>query len=346
MSSEETITGYSLNNVAIATIGSHSALQIIHGAQQEGFRTVLICTQERAKLYSSYPLAKPDRLIVVDRFSDLLTDSVQEELLAENAVLIPHGSFVEYVGAQAILDRLRVPVFGNKAVLTWETERHKQREWLITAGVPVPREYPDLAAVDGPVIAKLSGAKGGAGLVSAANREELRQRVDPKMIDHYTFQEYLIGTRYYPHYFYSRMRSRVEILGFDRRDETNIDELYRYREFLDKSPSYVVVGNRPLVVRESLLPQLLADAEGLISSSQQLFSPGLIGPFCLEMVCQDDMKFVAVELSARIVAGTNLYPAGSPYSRYYFAGEMSTGRRIALEIKESLQQGRLTEIIS
>ncbi len=342
----EVIASYNQDKIAIATIGSHSALQIIHGARQEGFRTVLVCTQARAKLYSSFPLASPDRLIVVERFSDLLTDDVQEELLAENAILIPHGSFVEYVGAQAILDRLRVPVFGNKTVLNWETDRRKQREWLVSAGVPVPRNYPDLAAVDGPVIAKLSGAKGGAGLISAANREELQQNLDKAMIDQYTFQEYLIGTRYYPHYFYSKMRDRVEILGIDRRDETNIDELYRYREFIDGSPSYVVVGNRPLVVRESLLPQLLSDAEGLVASSQRLFPPGLIGPFCLEMVCQDNMKFVAVELSARIVAGTNLYPAGSPYSRYYFAGEMSTGRRIALEIREGLQQGRLTQIVS
>jgi len=342
----EVIASYNQDKIAIATIGSHSALQIIHGARQEGFRTVLVCTQVRAKLYSSFPLASPDRLIVVERFSDLLTDDVQEELLAENAILIPHGSFVEYVGAQAIFDRLRVPVFGNKTVLNWETDRRKQREWLVSAGVPVPRNYPDLAAVDGPVIAKLSGAKGGVGLISAANREELQQNLDKAMIDQYTFQEYLIGTRYYPHYFYSKMRDRVEILGIDRRDETNIDELYRYREFIDGSPSYVVVGNRPLVVRESLLPQLLADAEGLVASSQRLFPPGLIGPFCLEMVCQDNMKFVAVELSARIVAGTNLYPAGSPYSRYYFAGEMSTGRRIALEIREGLQQGRLTQIVS
>jgi 5-formaminoimidazole-4-carboxamide-1-(beta)-D-ribofuranosyl 5'-monophosphate synthetase len=64
------------------------------------------------------------------------------------------------------------------------------------------------------------------------------------------------------------------------------------------------------------------------------------------MVCRDDTKFVAVEVSARIVAGTNLYPVGSPYSHYYFDGEMSTGRRIALEIREGLTQGGLEELVS
>jgi len=346
MSIGETIANYNPEQVAIATICSHSCLQIIHGARQEGFRTIGICVKDRERLYSSFPRATPDRLIVVESFAELLEDSVQEELLRENAILIPHGSFVEYVGAEAILKRLRVPVFGNKAVLLWEEDRSRQREWLIDAGILVPKAYAGPAEVDGPVVAKLPGAKGGRGLVSARNRIELEEQLDPKYAGQYTIQEYLIGTRYYPHYFYSRMRSRVEILGIDRRDETNIDESYRYGKFMKDPPSYVVVGNRPVVVRESLLAQLMDYSEGLVAAARRLFPPGLFGPFCLEMVCRDDTKFVAVEVSARIVAGTNLYPVGSPYSHYYFDGEMSTGRRIALEIREGLTQGGLEKLVS
>ncbi len=346
MSVQEIIEDYDLDEVAIATICSHSCLQIIHGAKQEGFHTIGICLKGREKLYSSFPRATPDRLIVVESFDELLGDSIQKELLQENAILIPHGSFVEYVGAEAILNRLRVPVFGNKAVLLWEKDRSKQREWLVAAGIEVPKVYSEPADVDGPVIAKLSGAKGGRGAVSALNRRELEKRLDPKFADQYTIQEYLIGTRYYPHYFYSKMRSRLEILGIDRRDETNIDEIYRYGEFLKTPPSYVVVGNRPLVVRESLLLQLMDYSEGLVAAARRLFSPGLFGPFCLEMVCRDDTRFVALEVSARIVAGTNLYPTSSPYSHYYFDGEMSTGRRIALEIREGLTEGVLERLVS
>ena len=337
---------YDTEKISIATICSHSSLQIIHGARQEGFRTIGICTKEREKLYSSFPLASPDRLIVVEQFADMLQDNIQEELLRENTIIIPHGSFVEYVGAEEILSSFHVPCFGNKEVLPWESDRAKQREWMLSADIAVPKAYSGLSSVDGPVVAKLSGAKGGRGLVSARNGQELAAKLGVKMLDQYTIQEYIFGTRYYPHYFYSQIHSRLEMLGIDRRDETDIDEIYRHSDFINRPPSYVVVGNRPLVVRESLLGKIMDYGEGLVEASRRLFPPGLFGPFCLEMVCKADMEFVAFEVSARIVAGTNLYPLGSPYSPYYFAEEMSTGRRIAREIREAVTQNRLKEIIS
>jgi 5-formaminoimidazole-4-carboxamide-1-(beta)-D-ribofuranosyl 5'-monophosphate synthetase len=50
-------------------------------------------------------------------------------------------------------------------------------------------------------------------------------------------------------------------------------------------------------------------------------------------------------VSARIVAGTNIYPDGSPYSTYYYKGQVSMGRRIAMELKEAKKKKRLKEII-
>ena len=38
----------------IATIGSHSALQILKGAKDEGFSTILISTQKQAKIYTEH----------------------------------------------------------------------------------------------------------------------------------------------------------------------------------------------------------------------------------------------------------------------------------------------------
>ena len=36
----------------IATLGSHSALQILKGAKDEGFKTLVIATPDRVTLYS------------------------------------------------------------------------------------------------------------------------------------------------------------------------------------------------------------------------------------------------------------------------------------------------------
>ena len=51
-----------------------------------------------------------------------------------------------------------------------------------------------------------------------------------------------------------------------------------------------------------------------------------------------------IEVSARIVAGTNLFINGSPYTHLRYCEPMSTGRRVAREIKTAIKQGRLDEI--
>jgi 5-formaminoimidazole-4-carboxamide-1-(beta)-D-ribofuranosyl 5'-monophosphate synthetase len=86
--------------------------------------------------------------------------------------------------------------------------------------------------------------------------------------------------------------------------------------------------------------------ENVVEASKKLFPPGITGPFCIETVCTPDLDFYAFEISGRIVAGTNLYPNGSPYSCYYFEEPMSTGRRIARELREANEIGLLDRVIS
>ena len=71
--------------------------------------------------------------------------------------------------------------------------------------------------------------------------------------------------------------------------------------------------------------------EAVVEKSLDLFG-GVIGSFCLETVVTEDLEFKVFEISARIVAGTNPYVSGSPYSEF-IQPDMSTGRRIAQEIK-------------
>ena len=173
----------------------------------------------------------------------------------------------------------------------------------------------------------------------------------------YTIQEYVVGTRYYIHYFYSPLatsgftlsKGALEMLGVDRRDEANIDEMYKLgaQEALRKMgllPTFVVTGNMPVVLRESLLPKAFEMGEHAVERSIALFG-GMIGPFCLETIVSDKLEFKVFEISTRIVAGTNLFVAGSPYSDLQEPG-MSTGRRIAKEIRLAQKQGRLADVLS
>ena len=85
--------------------------------------------------------------------------------------------------------------------------------------------------------------------------------------------------------------------------------------------------------------------ERVVQTSKKLISGGLWGPFCLETIITPEQQFSIIEISCRIVAGTNLFIDGSPYSSLYYDKEVSTGRRIAMEINEAIKTGQLSKIL-
>src|SRR3989304_8014290 len=86
---EKILGKYDLKKIAVATLGSHSSLNIFKGAKEEGFRTVCVCKKKDAIMYKKFPLV--DELIIVEDFAELLSAKLQEKLRKLNAVLIPHG---------------------------------------------------------------------------------------------------------------------------------------------------------------------------------------------------------------------------------------------------------------
>ncbi|HWG89998.1 MAG TPA: formate--phosphoribosylaminoimidazolecarboxamide ligase [Candidatus Thermoplasmatota archaeon] len=346
------VRGYDPSKITIATMCSHSSLQIFHGARKEGFRTMGICVGAPPRYYEGFPLARPDEFLVLKQWSDLFDPALVAELRAKNVIVVPHGSFVEYVGSTKFQD-LQIPTFGNRAVLPWESDRYKSKQWLDKAGLQLPKHITDPRDIIEPVIVKYHGAKGGRGFFIARNYHEFKRKIDETQP--YTIQEFVLGTRYYLHYFYSPIngefyqmrKGSLQFMGTDRRDETNIDEANRLGsiaelEAIGIQPTFVVTGNFPLVIRESLLPKIFKMGEGVVDSSWDLFG-GIWGSFCLETVVTDKMEFKVFEISARIVAGTNPYIAGSPYTEFIEPG-LSTGRRIAREIKMAGNEGKLDVI--
>lgn len=353
---------------SIATICSHSALQIFAGAKQEGFRTIGICTKDRMETYKAFPHAMPDEFLMVERFSDILKPEFQKQLCEKNSIIIPHGSFVEYLGPEQIKNKLEVPVFGNRSVLEWEGNREKSRLWLEqAAGLKMPARV-SKENIDRLCIVKFDGAKGGRGYFFVSDKKDFDEGINHRVSSGEiptdsaktaSLQEYVLGTRYYFHYFYTPLSKNgfpagegsIELLGIDRRDESNIDELHRLgmdNGELSKRKinlSYTVTGNQPTVIRESLLPAALSDARKVVEASLKLFPPGIVGPFCLETVCTPNLEIVTFEISARIVAGTNIYADGSQYSHLFYGKHVSMGQRIAQEIKLAMERGVLEKVV-
>jgi 5-formaminoimidazole-4-carboxamide-1-(beta)-D-ribofuranosyl 5'-monophosphate synthetase len=345
------VTKLESSKVTIATLGSHSALQILKGAKDEGFKTALVCLKSRLKLYSRFKKLT-DEIVLVESFSEIMSQEVQEKLSNLNAILIPHGSLVEYVSLEQIENNFKIPIFGNKYILRWESDRNLKEKLLREAGVRTPKVYSSVDEVDSTVIVKLPGAKGGKGYFLATSPKEIREKLRILNIreEDIFVQEYILGTTAYVHFFYSPLSDELEIISMDRRYETNVDGLGKIpaKLQLQSNPdlSYLVVGNIPIVLRESLLEEIFEIGEGLVRASKELVPPGFIGPFCIEGAYNGEGKFYVFEFSARIVAGTNLYVNGSPYTWLLYDEPMSMGKRIAREIKRAMEERRVKELIT
>jgi 5-formaminoimidazole-4-carboxamide-1-(beta)-D-ribofuranosyl 5'-monophosphate synthetase len=314
----------------IGTLASHSALNIISGARAEGFKTELYCTPDRIQFYRSFGLG--DSIIEISTFKEILERDLSD------VVIIPHGSFVAYLGAEAIL-KSNLRIFGNKELLRWEEDRKLKSQLLGEAGLNIPQEFSNVDEVDCPVIVKTFGAAGGEGYFIASNKEEIEGRLDPTK--QYSFQKYIVGTKVYTTFFNSLVHDRLEVFGADIRYETDADANMRF----DNEPTFVVVGNLPLVLRESTLAQYFDMGCSFVSAFARLANQSLVGPFCLETIIDRNQTIYCFEFSGRIVAGTNVWMPSSPYSFALYGEEMWMGRRIAREIRHLIDQQRLDEVL-
>jgi len=338
----------------IATLGSHCALQLLKSAKEEGFSTLLLSDKKREFFYKRFSFI--DEIILVDSFKDIVKEEIMDKL--RDCILIPHGTLIAQVDLDIIEKNLKVPIFGNRFLFRWEADRELKEKLMVEANLKVPRRFLKPEEIDSLAIVKLPGAEGGRGYFLAYNKssfekglKEMKRRGMLKEGEERNLyiQEYVLGVPVYLQYFYSPLNDELELIGIDRRYETTVDSLGRipakYQRGLDY-PSYLVVGNLPLVLRESLLPEVYLMGENFVKASKNLVGKGIIGPFCLEGVYNDKGEFICFEFSARIVAGTNLFINGSPYTWLIYNEPMSMGKRIAREIKRAMDLNQLDKILT
>jgi 5-formaminoimidazole-4-carboxamide-1-(beta)-D-ribofuranosyl 5'-monophosphate synthetase len=337
---------------AIATLGSHCSLQVLKGAKDEGLKTILVCERKREKLYRRFPFI--DELIMVDSFKEVLDQKCQSVLEQNDTVLIPHGTLIAQMSSEEI-ESIKTPVFGNKWILRWESDREMKEKLMREANLPLPTTVSNPKDINSLVIVKRQGAAGGKGYFLAANEDDYNtkrnQLISEGVIskdETLYIQEYAAGVLAYLQFFYSPLKEELEFFGADQRHESDIEGLARIPSDqqlkTNKVPSFNVIGNSPLVLRESLLEEVYNMGENFVDAAKKLVAPGMNGPFCIEGVYDENAKFTSFEFSARIVAGTNIYMDGSPYYSLLFNEPMSMGRRIAREIKTAVESNQLDKI--
>ncbi|HXX06393.1 MAG TPA: formate--phosphoribosylaminoimidazolecarboxamide ligase [Candidatus Bathyarchaeia archaeon] len=338
----------------ITTLGSHCALQVLKGAKDEGLKTLLVCEKKRERLYRRFGFI--DELFLVDSFNEITDQRCISKLKNDNAIIIPHGTLISQMSSSEI-ESISVPIFGNKWILRWESDRNMKEKLMLESKLNVPRSLSSSKEINGLAIAKRHGAAGGKGYFLTTGEKDYKKKRD-KLIakgiikgdgDLY-LQEYAFGVSAYLQYFYSPVKNEIEFFGVDRRYESDIDGLGRIpaqqQIEIDGIPSFNVIGNSPLVLRESLLDEVYSMGERFVDAANRLVAPGMTGPFCLEGVYDENGRFTTFEFSARIVAGTNLYVDGSPYSDLLYNEPMSMGRRIAREIKNAANENQLSKVVT
>ena len=373
--------GYDASSIRIATIGSHSALDICDGAVEEGFHSLAVCERGREAPYVRYFRGRrdpKDRLVrgfvdesvVLTKFREVLEDKWQAFLRDRNAVFVPNRSFTSYCDLDAIENAFRVPLFGSRRLLrTEEREEERSYYWLLEkARLPAPERIEDPAEIDGLVIVKLPHRvkRLERGFFTAASAREYREKsralldqgvIREQDLDAARIERYIIGPIFNFDFFYSPIEEtdeKLELLGVDWRFETSLDGHVRLPadqqlalNEAQRIPEYVVVGHNAATLRESSLKDVFDLAERYVRATQEHFDPGIIGPFTLQTAVDKDLHFWIYDVAPRIGGGTNVHGSvGHPYGNSLWRRPMSTGRRIALEIRRGLDEGRLGELVT
>ena len=375
------LESYDPSAIRIATIGSHSALDVCDGAVEEGLPTLVVCEKGRASPYTRYFHAMRDKegravrgmvdeAIVLSKFQDVLSEKMQDRLRKANVVFIPNRSFTSYCDLDGIERSFRVPLFGSRNLLrTEEREEERSYYWILEkAGLPAPEKIEDPKDIDGLVIVKLHHKvkKLERGFFTAASYKEYRAKsaallkqgvISTRDFAKARIERYIIGPIFNFDFFYSPIEEqgeKLELLGVDWRFETSLDGHVRLpadqQLTLDEAqriPEYVVVGHNSATLRESSLGAVFDIADRYVRATQEHFRPGIIGPFTLQTAVDKDLKFWVYDVAPRMGGGTNVHMSlGHPYGNSLWRRPMSTGRRIAMEIRRGVDSGRLDEIVT
>jgi 5-formaminoimidazole-4-carboxamide-1-(beta)-D-ribofuranosyl 5'-monophosphate synthetase len=365
----------------IGTIGSHSALDIADGAVEEGFHSLVLAQKGRDRTYSRYYRAHRDREGHVTRgcvdevwtfpkFADAAAPETQARLRDHGVLIVPNRALSSYVPLDTLESSFRVPIIGSRNLLRIEerTERENYYTLLAAAGISAPVRIPTPQEIEGLAIVKLPHAtrRLERGFFTAASFEEY-QRKSESLIAAGTItaadlaaariEQYILGPVFNFNFFFSPLVPRedgLELLGVDERRESSLDGLVRLPAAQQLEirgshaiPHYTVVGHGTLTVRESLLEEIFDFGERFVEITRSRASPGIIGPFTLQTCIDRDGRPSVFDVAARIGGGTNVHLSlGHPYGNALWRTPMSSGRRIAIEIRHALADDRLAEIVT
>ncbi len=357
----EVLDSYGKTKPTIGSVGSHSALDIADGAKDEGFKTVVVCQRGRELPYKAFRRIV-DEVIVLDRFAEIARDDIQAKLRGMGTIFVPHRAFSTYVPYDEIENRFLLPMFGSRMMLRSEERNAPKNQYYLLekAGIRQPKKFKNPEEIDTLAIVKVQEAKRKIerAFFTATDEKDFWKKAEERVasglvrredLEKAVIEEYVIGTYFNFNYFYSPVRGEVEFMGIDRRLQTNLHDFVaipaRQQLEFDVPLQNIEIGHMGATIRESMLEKVFENGIKFVDATKREYPPGMIGPFALQGAVNKNQEIVIFDVSPR-VPGSPVIGTTSPYTRYAHGMQMSVGRRIALEVREAAEQGRLKEIVT
>jgi len=348
---------------SIGGLASHSMLDIARGAKDEGFKTLAVCKKGREKTYNKYfksrirgkdKIGCIDNIIILNDWKEITKEDNVKKLLAFNAIIVPHRSLEVYLGYDIIENSFNVLLFGNRKLLRAEERTglykiEKNQDYLVkSAGILTPKKFTNPKEINVPVIIKATKAIGERHftrefpIVSSfkeyeAKCKEVTERgktnIERKTIEENfraaPIEEYIKGEKINLNFFYSKIHDELELLGTDTRLQF---------------PNGEELAHIPLSLRESLLEKAMEMGKKMVDITKKVFPPGIIGPFALQTIADENENLLVYDVSFRIPGSPDTEV--TPYTKYLYGQPVSFGRRIAKEIKDAILLSRIEEVLS
>ena len=359
---KEVARGYDPRTIRIGVLGSHSALEIASGAKQEGFETVVVCQKGRDKTYTHYYRNLFDHILLLDKFADITSESNVKKLNDLCTVFVPNRSFSVYAGYENIEEKFTVPLLGNRYMLrTEERNTPRNQQYLLQkAGIYTPKIFKSPSEIDRLVIAKVPEKQRAIerAFFYASTPEEFEktatERIKQGIITEEALkgsiiEEYVIGAKFNANLFWSPLTGEIDLLGFDRRIQTDLDgvlDLPATEQLELKIPTQnIEIGHMGSTMRESQIEKIFTAAEHFVDTCKTEYPPGMIGLFALQGAVTKDLKYYVFDVSPRVPGCPCVEPT-SPYMKYKYGVEVGPGRRVAMEIKRAVKEDRLGEVVT
>lgn len=371
--------------LTIATLGSHSALEICAGAKahRQDFPTFVVAQRGRHKTYAEHYRTKAstpllelygahdiigcvDETIVLEHFRNILDDYIQEELRNRQAVFVPHRSFEVYIGDyDAIENDFAVPMFGNRRLLRYEEREQtpNQYDLLREAGIEYPRIFLRPEEISGVALVKVLDAPSGFRRAFFLARspqhfwktgKRLVQAgvIKQESLEKATIEEFVPGVQVNLNYFYSPILQRLEFMGPDTRRQTNLEGFLRLpadmqREALvGKEIKYEEAGHVAVTILESTLETVFELGGRFVAATKRVCPPGIIGPFALQCIVTPGPPLAFTVFDVSPRMPGSPGIAATPYAGYLWGRPVSMGERIAMELDAAQRAYRLGDVLT